>query len=336
MKNHERFKKFLTLLLRGQIPYLFFKLKRKLHGFVLGLRASDTHFLYHRDNGEVLPDSAPPWHGPKPTELTGFQEVNRFRYMALKQLGLLEKTRLHQTVDTHNRIFQKRSKWAVVLHLYYPEMFFKDISPCIETLGENIDLFISINGDISSEYVEEILKKYPQSFFLISPNHGRDIFPFLKIFPLVQDYEWVGKIHTKKSLHQPDGDLWRTQIFSSLFNRKVISQLQTLSPDTGIAAPRLSLLHLDIFIHGNETLLRNLEKFYKLPAALLSRTKFVMGTMFWFRPQALAPLLHHSEDEFSPFFEETGALDNTYAHAYERLFAHMAQSQHFKVIELNP
>ena len=62
--------------------------------------------------------------------------------------------------------------------------------------------------------------------------------------------------------------------------------------------------------------------------------EFPAGSMFWFRPQAVAPLLKRRLT-FDDFPAESGQIDGTIAHAIERLFLYMAEAQGFKWLKVN-
>ena len=65
-----------------------------------------------------------------------------------------------------------------------------------------------------------------------------------------------------------------------------------------------------------------------LPAPLPPFFEFPVGTMFWARPKALAPLLE-LELDWDDYPEEPLANDGTILHALERLLAFAAQKQGF-------
>ena len=55
--------------------------------------------------------------------------------------------------------------------------------------------------------------------------------------------------------------------------------------------------------------------------------------MFWFKPAALKPIFE-SGITFEDFPEESGQTDGTFAHAIERAFLYVAESENFSWIKI--
>jgi lipopolysaccharide biosynthesis protein len=106
-----------------------------------------------------------------------------------------------------------------------------------------------------------------------------------------------------------------------LGSQKTISQIKRAfqnNSNLGIIGPQGHVVPYDYFWEPNS------ENVIKLSRLLNISTEnieflYVAGSMFWFRPDALANLLNlelHSRD----FEHEKGQIDGTLAHAIERLF----------------
>jgi lipopolysaccharide biosynthesis protein len=165
-------------------------------------------------------------------------------------------------------------------------------------------------------------------------NMGRDIGPFLTSLRethLATDI--CLKLHTKRSLHRPDGDIWRRSILADLLadpdsaNRTV--GLLRENPKIGLVSPNRHLVPIGLFLGANEARIRSLLEVYGIDAAAtdLSKALFVAGSMFWFRSAAF-PLLR-SRSSAIEFDRERGQLDGTIAHAHERIFAALAEHSGF-------
>jgi len=227
---------------------------------------------------------------------------------------------LKRKIESVNSEFTPHHKWAVVLHLYYPELFFEMmLKPFFQEKA--CDFYISLPQSIDEEMIDLIKSTAGNAKFYVFENKGRDVLPFLKILPELGGYEWIGKAHSKKSPEQYDGELWREDLYNSLFGSKVKNKLQTSRLTVSMFAPYQTVLDADLFMAGNrenmesifETL-KNSPKDFRFP--------FVAGTMFWVRPRSLAKL---AEATWSLYFtEERGLRDGDMAHAFERIFAYVA------------
>ena len=62
--------------------------------------------------------------------------------------------------------------------------------------------------------------------------------------------------------------------------------------------------------------------------------EFPAGSMFWFKPAALAPLLD-SGLTFADFPEEHGQIDGTIAHAIERAFLFIVETAGFSWVKVD-
>ena len=217
---------------------------------------------------------------------------------------------------------------ALHLHVYYPDL----LSEIIERLGHNKicpDLFISINHENVREQVCSALNEYKGkvAYIQVVPNCGRDIGPFLTAFgpTLLANYEYIGHIHTKKSVDTKDGamgQVWSRFLLENLLGSdsramadSILGKLKK-DPSIGLVFPD------DPFIVGleaNRSFAEALTARLELPN-LADYFAFPVGTMFWARAAALAPLINLNFG-WEDYPEEPLATDGTLLHAIERLFA---------------
>jgi lipopolysaccharide biosynthesis protein len=240
--------------------------------------------------------------------------------------------------ETQER-FRKTSDTAIVLHLYYEDLL-DEIASYLDR-ARDADLFISVRRDIGKDMLARLRTRFPRALIAAFRNRGRDVHPFLELLPgiLNEGYEICCKLHSKKSPSRPDGTRLReTALRSLLGSRDVVqgvrarfrddSQLGLLASAGSLLALRepdrhaLNLKWLDLLLPklGASGLVGNYE------------CVFPAGSMFWFRPRALSPLLSLGL-EAQDFEDELGQLDGTLAHAVERLFAVAAQSRGYSVVE---
>ena len=166
------------------------------------------------------------------------------------------------------------------------------------------------------------------------PNVGRDIGPLLTAFgeTILADYHVFGHLHTKRSLTLPDprmGESWRIFCREHLLGARypmmdVILKSFSDDPKLGLVFP--SDPHL--WPTGDTTALEGLARRLGLDGAIPQQLFYPLGTMFWARTAALAPLfeLGLSWEDYPP---EPLPYDGTVLHAIERLVTLVALHQGF-------
>ena len=218
----------------------------------------------------------------------------------------------------------KSSRIAVVIHAFYPEVL-QDMWPYLQALPpEQADLWVTTPEERRAEVVAMLAPLGHATTVVSSPNRGRDVLPFLGILPriMTEDYGYVLKLHTKKSLHRVDGASWRDAFYKKLLSQENLETWQermTQDPTLGMVAPQEYIVPMSLFWGSNARQSLHLARRMGIALEALSHLQFVAGTMFFCRWQALLPLWALSlrpED----FEEECGQVDGTLAHAVERTF----------------
>ena len=226
---------------------------------------------------------------------------------------------------------------ALHLHVYYPEL----LPDIINRLLPNKicpDLFISINNNDVRKTVISCLKSYKGRVVDIQlvPNRGRDIGPLLTAFGqrILSDYDFVGHVHTKKTADIKDaaiGHVWYYFLLENLLGGKSGNMVDTIinrmnkDSSIGIVFPddpniigwdanRNTALSL-----GDRLGLGNLSDNFNFP----------VGSMFWARTLALAPLVNLKFD-WVDYPEEPLPYDGTLLHAIERLFPLIASATNLR------
>ena len=228
------------------------------------------------------------------------------------------------------------SDTAVILHLYYPDLW-DEIKIYLANLKDGFDLYVSI-CDTAADSTEEVVRQdYPNAFVVRLENRGRDIGPFMEIYPAIaKQYRLVCKIHSKKSLHLSAGENWRQQLYGDLLgSTKRILEIKAmfeLYPDIGLIGSAGSLLQC------KDRLGENAEKMYELAQEIGANVQDVLdgefsaGSMFWFRTEALMPLLNLNITQ-KKFENERGQLDGTMAHTMERIFSLVVSVAGYKTVD---
>jgi len=216
--------------------------------------------------------------------------------------------------------FKANHRRAVAIHLYYDDLA-TWFAQRVADFGD-VDVYMTVPRAIDWDTAQAVRESFGQAYILEVDNRGRDIRPFLTMYSrfLEGGYDFVCKLHSKKSLHLSEGDRWRVDMVGQLLGPAARDALNTYQSKSsvGILAPRGSLESLA----NPDTRLRSAKNLLNLAARLnckiTFRESFVAGSMFWFRPSALQNLyqLFVQGLEFEP---ELGQVDGTIAHAIERI-----------------
>ena len=212
----------------------------------------------------------------------------------------------------------RKSDYAIIIHLHYIDVW-EDILKLLTNSGTaNTDVYITAT---SIDAIKTVNKDLPHAKTMLVENRGRDILPFLYTLKHIEPlgYSCVCKIHGKKSIYRSDGEQLRNQLYNALLGseQKVSNSIAEFTHDSslGMIIPQSSLL-----AHDDNNMLFNHERVQftskKIGVPFINDV-FPTGSMFWFRPGAMLPLLKLEEHDFEL---EYGYSDGTIAHAVERLF----------------
>ena len=226
---------------------------------------------------------------------------------------------------TRNEIPKPIDSLAIVMHVFYLDVF-NDILSMILHMGEiKIKLFITCPEYLSKD-VQHTLLNFSFPFYIMSgDNRGRDILPFVKILPKVleENCDLVLKIHTKRSNHLNKKNLWGTDLFEKLLTKSNFDNIRSVFekyPQIGMLGPAGNILPMSLYYGGNAKLVESLSLKMGLSRKQLKNLNFVAGSMFYARSVSLLPLLNLCLND-NEFELENKQLDNTMAHAIERVFA---------------
>jgi lipopolysaccharide biosynthesis protein len=216
-----------------------------------------------------------------------------------------------------------RGRVAVVLHLYYPDLW-EEMRTALGNIPEPFDLFVTLVDGASHLLRETILNEFPLAHVIVFRNHGRDLFPFVMLVNsgVLFRYELVCKIHGKRSLHFDGGESWRRDLINGVLGsvdlvERIIHAFES-NPDIGIVVG-------DRQIHsGHDRWTRNKERVGQLlarigPRGSIEEKSFPAGSVFWIRPFLLRTIgaLNLRAEDFEP---EPIRIDGATVHAVERIF----------------
>jgi lipopolysaccharide biosynthesis protein len=224
------------------------------------------------------------------------------------------------------------TKVAVAIHVYYTELL-PDILIMLNNIKHSFDIYItSSNPELNLSNFEK--PEYAEKLYLkIYENSGRDIAPFIFLYRsgVLDKYNAVLKIHTKKSSYSRKGAYWRNEILSQLVgNCDIATKSIQLFQNSiiGIVGPTDFYLTHPSFWGANIDNVRKIFSFIAPEIKNSFKLGFFAGSMFWFNPCALM-LLKCIPEPALKFGEEQGLQDGTLAHAYERIFCLIARHKGF-------
>ncbi len=235
-------------------------------------------------------------------------------------------------------------KIALVCHIYYIE-FIDEIIGYLKKLPFSYDLFISTQPEKLKIVKDLFINRLPLIETKVLPfeNRGRDIAPFIAFLKSdLYHYDLVCKIHTKNSKHDINLKNWRNYLLDNLLGHsKIIETIYSSFEENSrlgmiwpVIYPYIAHLGMEKGWGNSDIAKKNyfLAETY-FPEMQLNElpTDFIYpaGSMFWFRPEALKLLINKKID-VSNFEKEEQQVDGTLAHAIERLFGLMAQSEGFE------
>ena len=217
---------------------------------------------------------------------------------------------------------------ALHAHFHYPELA-RDLQRRLIANATRCDLFLTATAPAHEAELRRVFGAWRGLVDVwLVPNRGRDVGAFIDCLERVRadGYDVLGHVHGKRSAATDlaMGDRWRDFLWDNLVGPEPML-------DTAAAAfaatPRLGLLmaedpHL-VGWDGNRDAAERLRERMGLAAPLPTFFDFPLGTMFWARPNALAPLLRLGLG-WADFPEEPLAYDGTILHALERLLPAVA------------
>jgi glycosyltransferase involved in cell wall biosynthesis len=232
----------------------------------------------------------------------------------------------------HVTIDGVQPRTAIHVHFHYPELC-DELLDRIALNRARADLILTTNSPDKAKLLKRATADYEQGNVLIRlvPNRGRDIGPFVTALgeQILESYDLIGHLHSKRSLRLSDrliGERWRGFMWQNLVGGQhpmmdVVVDRMTKNPTLGLVFPDEP--HLSDWDH-NLPIAEQLARRMGMRLPLQPFFNFPVGTMFWARPAALAPLfkLGLTWDDYP---QEPVPEDGTILHALERLMPFVAR-----------
>lgn len=234
------------------------------------------------------------------------------------------------------------SSTLIIMHLYYEDL----VDWCMAYARQfpaEVSFLVTTNNPALPQKIEAAARDLHCHFLGVrqTPARGRDMAALvLHCRDLIPRYQYVCFVHDKKtSSHLGSykvGASFRDLLFENLvasesYIRNVIRLFEE-NPSLGLVSPPTPYhgLYLNAyhnFWNGNyERTLKLLDTMHLHVPLSDQKPPFVLGTAFWFRSTALAPLFEHPF-AVENFPKEPLPPDNSFSHAMERVFPYVAQSR---------
>lgn len=228
-----------------------------------------------------------------------------------------------------------RSKIAIVVHVFYVEVFESILIQLVKHVPFEFSLFVSTDDKKKKDAINEICCRYSIDVDCrICENRGRDIAPLLITFrDIYTRFDILLHLHTKKSLHSGGLAGWLDYLILSLVgSEEVVRSNINLLENHGVGfvfpqhLPNLrGSLNWGFDFDLAKSLVAKIGRRLSKDQVL----EFPSGSMFWCRTAAMRLLVNQNFD-VEDFPEERGQVDGTLAHAIERTFLHFCEASGFK------
>jgi hypothetical protein len=233
-------------------------------------------------------------------------------------------------------------KIGIHLHLYYLEMYPEIISLFVN-FPYPFDIFITTaheeqKDSIMSIFSKRLIPNLHEANVIITPNRGRDIAPWLINMREIHKkykYDVFCHIHSKKSAHFDNHFVrdWRKYLLWNLLSQEAVADIMKLFKEDlsiGLIYPPIYKNIFGLFYEYNNTPMQEEDiiglflKKIGLPQ-IKTRTEvlFSVGSMFWYRPEALKQLFNDNIT-YEDFPKEPIGINGTLAHALERVPSYVA------------
>jgi lipopolysaccharide biosynthesis protein len=225
---------------------------------------------------------------------------------------------------------------CAVLHVWYPELL-DELTAALRASGIDWRVIITTAHEREAEVRHRATKLQLDAEIAAFENRGRDILPFLHVANRLLDegVTTVLKLHTKRSTHRQDGEVWRRDLLDKLLApqraQRILAAMHS-DPRLGLVGAEGHLQPISYYWGANRDAVAYLCTRLGIAGNDADHGLFVAGSMFWVRPEALRWLLdaHLSDDEFEA---ENAHSDGTLAHGIERVFALAAQAAGYRLAD---
>jgi glycosyltransferase involved in cell wall biosynthesis len=222
------------------------------------------------------------------------------------------------------------------VHFHYPELL-PELLALLAANRSRCDLLLTTNNARKARELAKETARYQGGDVQIMtiPNRGRDIGAFVTgLGESIKQYDVIGHLHSKRSLFLTDraiGERWRQFIWTNLIGREHAMMdvvLDRFAKDAWLGLVFPDDPHLSAW-DDNLEIAEELAKRMGMRRQLPPFFNFPIGTMFWARTEALAPLFGLGLD-WDSYPIEPAPIDGTILHALERLLPFVVEDQGYR------
>ncbi len=276
----------------------------------------------------------------EPDEKFGYANINTVS-KALFNKPFIDDYLILNNCDKAKKSFKLNKKIALQIHMFYLETLDETIEN-VNKIPFNFDCYISTDTDEKADFIKSEFStrcKCKKVVVEVFENRGRDVAPFIvQMSSHIDEYDYIGHIHSKKTVKADHGNDWREYIFKNMFGSE--DYLRTLfksmedDDKLGIVFPvTFSPLEYQAEWGGNLGLVEKLLSLLDVNVTLSQDPVFPVGNMFWAKTEAVRQIFKIGLN-FDDFPKEAGQLNQTIAHAIERSWVYLAKEYgyHHKAI----
>jgi lipopolysaccharide biosynthesis protein len=256
-------------------------------------------------------------------------------------------------VLSHTAVHPGKSKWsfgriAVFIHAYYAEMM-PEFWILLQRIPCGYDLFVTTSNPKNRDQIEAYLNAVgvdpsARQVEVVAHNRGRDmssLFITFKEQVLSGKYKVALRLHSKRTpqVSRQVGENFKKHLFENLVgSRGYVSNLLDRfeqESDIGMIMPPIVHIGLGTLGHSwfnNRQPLMTLAKKMGLEVNFDPDTPVApLGTMYWFRPEALSKMFETpwAWEDYNP---EPRHIDGGLAHVQERLICYVCIDKGFRVL----